>query len=120
MTRKAFPVCFSNDTHAAPGSSAVAGDRSDIYGEDSQPEEDLPALPRRRRHISKPKEEVVSDHEECQDNSVNCFEADKDVPELLAVSVEQARKTWSLVEATVDSGSAVMGFQHLVFWTGRR
>ena len=40
---------------------------------------------------------------------MNCLEADCDVPELLVVSVEEARKTWTLVEAIVDSGSAVNG-----------
>ena len=62
---------------------------------------------------------ATSDPDAC-DEELPGLEADSDVPELLAVSAEEARKTWTFVEAIVDSGSAVMGFQHLAFWISHR
>lgn len=49
-----------HDSHAAPGSSAIAGVRFNISGEDTQSDGDEPAPPRRRRHVPPPMQEVTS------------------------------------------------------------
>ena len=49
------------------------------------------------------------DIEEQYHDALDCLEADESFQEVMAVTAEYYSTTWTLVEATVDSGSAVSG-----------